>query len=618
MSGFSGAVKLGDLDDFINPSQSCVVALNGDKLDLGVVDTGVPEGGEVLLRKRGSASSQIPPTLIVPGAPLPSKPGEAVKVSLSDCLACSGCVTSAETVLLEAQSAEAFKQALREASGDHGVGIESNSIESNGATSDDPTEPKIKAVVVSVSPQSRASLARVANVSLIEAAERITGFFKSIGVARVFDTQAARDISLLETSEEFCERFIEKKKQNNSQAVLPILTSACPGWVCYAEKTHGPGILQHISNVKSPQAVMGTIVKRKIASELGLKPGEIFHATVMPCFDKKLEASRGDFTIDNVPDTDCVLTTGEVAQLVQDLVEVNNGGVPQENIDANVRARLGAAALASAPRAPLDGWLASGHTIVTGITNAMDTDEQMTSMRNQSETTLYTSLVPGGGGGSGGYLDYTFRQAALRLFGVTVDGPLQYHTPRSKNPDLKEVVLGINGEVVLKFAQAYGFRNIQNVVRKIKTHSTISGRGYDFVEIMACPSGCLNGGGQLSPPPAYDPGFRLASNAPLPSTLGGQTAKQLVDELEELYHSGSFNGGQNGDSRNSSSSFIARAPTDNMDVGRLYGEFVRGDIGSINAKGTWHTQYHDRSAEAAIEAGGTAAAAANLKISSDW
>ena len=113
MSGFSGAVKLGDLDDFINPSQSCVVALNGDKLDLSAAELAVPEGGEVLLRKRGVPSTaSTPPAPVVRGAPLPSAPGEAVKVSLSDCLACSGCVTSAETVLLEAQSAEAFKRAL--------------------------------------------------------------------------------------------------------------------------------------------------------------------------------------------------------------------------------------------------------------------------------------------------------------------------------------------------------------------------------------------------------------------------------------------------------------------------------------------------------------------------
>ena len=240
MSGFSGAVKLGDLDDFINPSQSCVVALNGDKLDLSAAELAVPEGGEVLLRKRGVPSTaSTPPAPVVRGAPLPSAPGEAVKVSLSDCLACSGCVTSAETVLLEAQSAEAFKRALREAS----EPADASAFVVDGET----TRRKIRAVVVTVAPQSRASLAAVAGLDALEAARRLTGFFKSIGVARVFDAAAARDVSLLETGEEFCARFAEVKLKRRGKELendgatddsdaeahpLPVLSSACPGFVC--------------------------------------------------------------------------------------------------------------------------------------------------------------------------------------------------------------------------------------------------------------------------------------------------------------------------------------------------------------------------------------------------
>ena len=108
------------------------------------------------------------------------------------------------------------------------------------------------------------------------------------------------------------------------------------------------------------------------------------------------------------------------------------------------------------------------------------------------------------------------------VFGVVVDGPLEYVVPRARNPDLKEVVLrDTDGVVLMKFAQAYGFRNIQNMVRKIKpTAHDIhlgggrDGCGYDYVEIMACPSGCLNGGGQLPPPPALPAGTMLDPSAP--------------------------------------------------------------------------------------------------------
>lgn len=626
MSGFSGAVKLGDLDDFINPSQSCVVALNGDKLDLGAAELAVPEGGEVLLRKRGDPSAaSTPPTPVVRGAPLPSTPGEAVKVSLSDCLACSGCVTSAETVLLEAQSGEAFKRALREASEPDAPAFSAFVAEGGE------TRRKIRAVVVTVAPQSRASLARVAGLDAPEAAQRLTGFLKSIGVARVFDAAAARDVSLLETGEEFCARFAEARANDeanvqNPAHPLPVLSSACPGFVCYAEKTLGSAILKHVSAVKSPQAVMGTVVKSRVAAALGVAPDQLFHASVMPCFDKKLEASRSDFSREAdassraTQETDCVLTTGEVAQLIADAAEASGetlAGERETFADAASRARAGAAALARAPRAALDGWLACAGTPSFAVTDAMDTGSGGGGASGSAgdAALLYGPAVPGGGGGSGGYLDWTFRRAAFKLFGVSVTGPLPFTTPRPKNPDLKEVRLEVGGETVLRFAAAYGFRNIQNVVRRCKAGGSRRGGGYDFVEIMACPSGCLNGGGQLPPPPAFEPGFRLRADAPLPRTLGvSTTAKQLVDELEELYHTG----GIRSTGTDAADRFVARDPSQNDDALALYRDFVGGDPGSARAKALWHTRYHDRSAEAALTAGGTAAAAANLKISSDW
>ena len=76
-----------------------------------------------------------------------------------------------------------------------------------------------------------------------------------------------------------------------------MLASACPGWVCYAEKTQAAGLLPHISSAKSPQAIMGAIVKRRLAALRGWEPGRLYHCSVMPCYDKKLEASRDDFYV---------------------------------------------------------------------------------------------------------------------------------------------------------------------------------------------------------------------------------------------------------------------------------------------------------------------------------
>ena len=156
----------------------------------------------MILNKRSKAPSPTPAdtTYLFGPTPTENKPigqwgiekkkdSDAIKVSLSDCLACSGCITSAETVLLEAQSIDEFKQQVAACA------------QSGGR----------RAVVVSVAPQSRASLAYAAGLSTLDAAKRLTGFFKAMGVARVYDTTAARDFSLLEAREEFVERFRASK-----------------------------------------------------------------------------------------------------------------------------------------------------------------------------------------------------------------------------------------------------------------------------------------------------------------------------------------------------------------------------------------------------------------------
>lgn len=92
-----------------------------------------------------------------------------------------------------------------------------------------------------------------------------------------------------------------------------MLASACPGWVCYAEKTHGTFILPYISTARSPQQIMGVMVKQFLAAKLSLPAGRLYHVTVMPCYDKKLEASREDFysEVTDSKDVDCVITSSK-------------------------------------------------------------------------------------------------------------------------------------------------------------------------------------------------------------------------------------------------------------------------------------------------------------------
>uniref|UniRef100_A0A8C9GFQ7 Cytosolic iron-sulfur assembly component 3 n=1 Tax=Piliocolobus tephrosceles TaxID=591936 RepID=A0A8C9GFQ7_9PRIM len=396
-SPFSGALQLTDLDDFIGPSQECIKPVKVEKRPgSGVAKIRIEDDGSYFQVNQDGGTRRL----------------EKAKVSLNDCLACSGCITSAETVLITQQSHEELRKVL-----------DANKMAA-------PSQQRL--VVVSVSPQSRASLAARFQMNPTDTARKLTSFFKKIGVHFVFDTAFSRHFSLLESQREFVRRF---RGQADCRQALPLLASACPGWICYAEKTHGSFILPHISTARSPQQVMGSLVKDFFAQQQRVTPDKIYHVTVMPCYDKKLEASRPDFFNQEhqTRDVDCVLTTGEVFRLLED-----------EDVS-----------LPDLEPAPLDS-LCSGASA-----------EEPTSHR---------------GGGSGGYLEHVFRHAARELFGIHV-AEVTYKPLRNK--DFQEVTLEKEGQVLLHFAMAYGFRNIQNLVQRLK-------RGrcpYHYVEVMACPSG---------------------------------------------------------------------------------------------------------------------------------
>ena len=215
---FSGALKLAGLDDFITPSQACTKPVEIPKASTKRGFIAIEEDGKyVEVMENGDR-----------------KILESAKITLNDCLACSGCVTTAETVLIEAQSSQEFF----------------TNINKEG-----------RIVVVSVSPQCRASLAAHYNLSHMETYKKLITVLKSWGIHYVFDTSFSRDFSLLEMREEFVSRY-------RNQQSIPLIVSACPGWICYAEKAHGDSILPYVSTCKSPQQVMGTVVKQYFAQKI--------------------------------------------------------------------------------------------------------------------------------------------------------------------------------------------------------------------------------------------------------------------------------------------------------------------------------------------------------------
>ncbi|XP_026523350.1 nuclear prelamin A recognition factor [Notechis scutatus] len=397
------------------------------------------------------------------------------KIFLSDCLACDSCITAEEAVKVYQQNPNEFFRVLN--------------LNKKCDTS------KHKVLAVSICPQSLPYFAAKFNLSVTEAARRLCGFLKSLGVHYVFDTAIAADFSLLESQKEFVQRY---RQQNQGEHVLPMFSSACPGWIQYAERVLPSMVIPHICTAKSPQQIMGSLVKNYFARQQNLSPDKIFHVVVAPCNDKKLEALREDFYthLYNSQEVDCVLTSGEVFQMMEQrkiLKEINE--------------------------VPFD-------TLFGGIEEELNRHD----------------------GRSDGYLEHIFKHAAKELFNTEVK-ELTYKT--LKNKDFQEVTLEKDGETVLRFAAAYGFRNIQNMILKLKKGKC----SYHFVEVLACPGGCLNGNGQAQ-------------------TEDGKPDKALLKQMEDVY-----------------ATVPVQIPETNGHVQKLYQEWLEGTE-SNKAQESLHTKYN--------------------------
>jgi len=155
-------------------------------------------------------------------------------------------------------------------------------------------------VLLSTTSQTVTALAVSLALPQLECLAKLKTFFHSCGVDYVLDVAAARQVTNAETAHEFMQRCAA---DGGGGGVNGLLSSTCPGWVCYVEKSQ-PCALPFLSAVRSPQAIQGVIVKRILARAIGVPSSRLFHCTLMPCFDKKLEAMRLQFAPDAVPDVD--------------------------------------------------------------------------------------------------------------------------------------------------------------------------------------------------------------------------------------------------------------------------------------------------------------------------
>ncbi|KAK4659312.1 Cytosolic Fe-S cluster assembly factor nar1 [Podospora pseudocomata] len=514
----SAILSADDLNDFISPGVACIKPIE-------TLPTAPPP----------QASESLEFEVILDGQqPSASQPAGPAQISLTDCLACSGCVTSAEAVLVSLQSHNEVLSLLDSAP--------SLALSQDGTTITTNLDgnPSSKLFVCSVSPQVLASLAAAIgnNTTQSQAANMIThllsnpslglpsGGRHNNGFTYIVSTNRAREASLVLGADEVI-------SSSSNDIKKPVLTSSCPGWVCYAEKTH-PYVLPYLSKVKSPQALTGTLLKTTLSKTLNISPDRIWHLSIMPCFDKKLEASREELTdavwnnTSNNPatattqkgirDVDCVITTKEILMLAE-----------SRNIN-----------FFSLPTTPLPQTTPFPHKTMGDFLLPFSAPGKKNEQQSLSAGT------------SGGNLHYILHTLLSQNPGSTLT------TTRGRNADVIEYsILSSSGEQIFKAARYYGFRNIQNLVRKLKparpprmpggkpfgsarrpgkAAGASNALDFSYVEVMACPGGCTNGGGQLK---VDDPivlermGFGGTENKP-----GPQEQKAWLEVVDEAYFSG--------------------------------------------------------------------------------
>ena len=281
--------------------------------------------------------------------------------------------------------------------------------------------------------------------------------------------------------------------------VLPMITSCSPGWIKYCEHYY-PTELDHLSTCKSPMQMQGAIIKSYYAEKNGIDPKDIVSVAIMPCTAKKFECGRDDEAGAGYPDVDYVLTTRELGRMI-DTAGINFQMLPDESCDAPLGQGTGAA-------------------VIFGTT--------------------------------GGVMEAALRTAAEVITGKELEDP-EFHDVRGME-GVKEASYKL-GDLDVKVAIASGTKNAKVLMDKVKDGTA----DYTFIEIMGCPGGCINGGGQ----PVQNATVRNFTD------LKGLRAAALYENDKNRPH---------------------RKSHDNEDVKTVYAEYL-GEPNSHKAHELLHTSY---------------------------
>ncbi len=353
-----------------------------------------------------------------------------------------------------------------------------------------------KKVIVQTAPAVRAAIAEEFGEKIgTPGTGKMVAALHRLGFYRVFDTNFAADLTIMEEAHELLDRI-------KKGGVLPQITSCSPGWINYLEY-YAPELIPNVSTCKSPHMMMGAIIKTYFAKHHDLDPKDIFVVSIMPCTAKKYERQRSQMP----DDVDAVLTTRELARMIK-RSGINWAKLPEEEFDPDLLGDY------------------SGAGVIFGVT--------------------------------GGVMEAALRTAYYWLTGKEY-GKIEFHEVRGQEA-IKEADINIEGTVV-KVAVTSGMKNAKVLLDQIKEGKS----PYAFIEIMCCPGGCINGGGQ----PYVKPLFLVNEDDNILETYRAKRASVLYKE----------------DGRQ-----VIRQSHNNKDIQKLYKDFL-GEPGSELAEELLHTSY---------------------------
>jgi len=329
-----------------------------------------------------------------------------------------------------------------------GALVEKNCIEEVWDALADPT----KHVVVQTAPAVRIALGEdLGNDPGTRVTGKMVAALKRLGFNSVLDTDFSADLTIMEEGYELLGRLKKALKDKDHTVSLPLTTSCSPGWIKFIEHIF-PEMLDNVSTCKSPQQMFGALAKTYYAQKKGIDPANIVSVSIMPCTAKKFEADRPEMRSSGYKDVDYVLTTRELAIMIKQ-AGIDFSSLQEDNYDSIMGSSTGAAVIFGATGGVMEAALRTAWEVVTGKEIPFEN--------------LNVLPVRGMEG---------VKEASVVITGTVPEWNF------------------LEG-VELRCAVAHGLVNAKKLMQSVKDGKAV----YHFIEIMACPGGCLGGGGQPYP-----------------------------------------------------------------------------------------------------------------------